>query len=117
MGFELEAIERYLRRLDDRQRRMIALMRQGFTMMGVHMGEIDDRLADLADTEDAEHAQLARLLVDFEATLGQLNPAQEAAFDAIKAHILGDTAAIADADPEVTVEAGTGEDAVPGAGG
>lgn len=66
-----------------------------------HMTELDDRLAEIAADEDAEHAQLARLIQDFEAA-GTLSDAQVQALDAIKSHITGDTAAIVTADPEPT---------------
>lgn len=75
------------------------------------MGEIDDRLADLAAAEDGEHVVLARLLVDFEAKAGTLSESARAAFDAIKAHVLGDTTAITDTDPQPTAAE------VPAAGG
>jgi septal ring factor EnvC (AmiA/AmiB activator) len=74
------------------------------------MAELDDRLAEIAADEDAEHAQLARLIADFEDAPGaDLSDAQRQVLDQIKSHIVGDTTAITDADPEPTPEPAPGD--------
>lgn len=82
------------------------------------MAELDDRLAEIAADEDAEHAQLARLIQDFETAPGaDLSDAQRQVLDQIKSHIVGDTAAIVGADPEAPAEPAPGGDVPPVDGG
>lgn len=63
------------------------------------MAELDDRLAELAAAEETNTAKLATLIADFESAPGTLNDAQRAALDALKAEIVGNSAAIDAADP------------------
>lgn len=63
-----------------------------------HMGEIDDRLADLKVVADTNSGKLARLITDFESK-GELTDDQRAALDALKAEIVGNSDAIDAADP------------------
>jgi microcystin degradation protein MlrC len=81
-----------------------------------HMSELDDRLAEIAADEGAEHTQLARLIQDFEDAPGAgLSDAQRQVLDQIKSHVVGDTAAITDADPEPAppADSGTAEEPAP----
>jgi peptidoglycan hydrolase CwlO-like protein len=76
----------------------LAAILAGINHLETHMSELDDRLADLKAATDTNTAKLATLIADFEAA-GTLTPAQQAALDALKAEVVGNSAAIDAADP------------------
>ena len=80
----------------------LAAVLAGINHLETHMSELDDRLADLKAVTDTNTAKLATLIADFEAA-GTLTPAQTAALDALKAEVVGNSAAIDAADPNAAV--------------
>lgn len=69
---------------------------------GAIMSDLDDRIADLKAAVDTNSAKLATLITDFEAA-GTLTADQQTAFDALKAEVVGNSAAIDAADPNAAV--------------
>jgi len=66
------------------------------------MSQLDDKLAEIQAVETTNSAKLATLIQDFE-NAGSLTDAQTAALDALKNEIVGNSAAIDAADPNVPV--------------
>lgn len=69
---------------------------------GEIMSQLDDQLAELKAAVDTNSAKLAVLITDFE-NAGSLTPEQQAALDALKAEVVGNSDAIDAADPNAAV--------------